>query len=48
MGTALAATTGLASLQPEVLAQGLEKLFGRQVKVLWLQGQSCRAVRCRC
>ena len=41
MGTMLAAGAGLATLRPEVLAQGLEKLFARQVKVLWLQGQSC-------
>lgn len=41
MSTLLAAGTGLASVAPEAFAQGLEKLFRKQVKVIWIQGQSC-------
>ena len=41
MGTLLAAGTGLASIQPTLFAKGLENLFRRQTKVVWLQGQSC-------
>lgn len=41
MGTWLATSAGLTGSQGAVLAQGIEGLLSRQVKVLWLQGMSC-------
>jgi len=40
-GTLLAAGLGLSQGVASVFAQGLQRLFERQKRVLWLQGLSC-------
>lgn len=41
MGTVLAAGLGLGRSAAPVLANGLQRIFGRQKRILWLQGLSC-------
>lgn len=41
IGAALAAGLGLGRAAAPALAQGLQRIFERQRRILWLQGQSC-------